>query len=150
MAYNFRVDLLSNCLNEINRLAVDHHAEVNVFSDVPLDINWQKYLQCEKSGNYLLVVVESDGEIVGWLGFFVYEHMRHNGYKIAKEDWYYVVPQCRGNGIGRDLFAFAEAKLKELGVSRVMVSCKTKHDHTRLLESLGYDNHEKNFTKVLT
>jgi hypothetical protein len=29
------------------------------------------------------------------------------------------------------------------------MSCKVDHDHTRMIESLGYTNHEKNFTKVL-
>jgi len=146
----FCLDRLSSCKDEIDALAVQHHAEVNIFNDVPLDINWAKYLQAEKSGNYALVVAKSNGAIVGWLGFFVYEHMRHIGYKIAKEDWYYVTPKCRGNGIGKSLFRFAEITLKNMGVRRVMVSCKVEHDHTILLESLGYDNHEKNFTKVLT
>ena len=144
------IDLIANCFEDIDRLAVAHHAEVNVFDDVPLNINWQRYLQCEKSGNYLLVVVRDDGKIVGWLGFFIYEHMRHIGYKIAKEDWYYISPEYRGKGIGKELFRFAEWSLKSLGVRRVMVSCKVAHDHTRLLNALGYDNHEKNFTKVLT
>lgn len=136
-------------LDEMQAMAVDHHAEVNVFDDVPLDISWGRYFAAETAGNYLLVVATSDAELVGWIGFFMYDHMRHKGYKIAKEDWYYVAPDFRGKGVGKGLFQFAEESLKEMGVRRVMVSCKVDHDHTGLIESMGYENHEKNFTKVL-
>jgi GNAT superfamily N-acetyltransferase len=68
---------------------------------------------------------------------------------MAKEDWYYVQPEYRGKGIGAGLFNYAEAALRNKGVRRVMVSCKVDHDHSSMIESLGYQNHEKNFTKVL-
>jgi GNAT superfamily N-acetyltransferase len=145
----FCIERLADCYEELGSLAVAHHAEVNVFDDVPLDINWARYVQAEKAGNYFLVTARDEDKMIGWLGFFVYEHMRHIGYKMAKEDWYYVVPSHRKKGIGQQLFKFAEEALKGLGVRRVMVSCKVEHDYTRLLNGLGYENHEKNFTKVL-
>jgi L-amino acid N-acyltransferase YncA len=145
----FCIERLADCYEELGSLAVAHHAEVNVFNDVPLSINWARYLQAEKGGNYLLVVVRDQGKMIGWIGFFIYEHMRHIGYKIAKEDWYYVVPSYRNNGIGQQLFRLAEEALKSLDVQRVMASCKVEHDHTKLLNGLGYNHYEKNFTKVL-
>lgn len=141
-------DSLTRCRHIISSLAVDHHAEVNVFDDVPLDINWARYATL--GSNYRFFVAKDGDTIVGWIGFFVYDHLRHIGYKMAKEDWYYVVPSYRGNGIGRGLFEYAEMILKLDGVRRVMVTCKVDHDHSGLIESLGYKNHEKNFTKVLT
>jgi GNAT superfamily N-acetyltransferase len=147
---NFDIELIADCYEELGLLAIAHHAEVNVFDDVPLIINWDRYFKAEKCGNYLLAVVRNKGKIIGWIGFFIYEHMRHIGYKIAKEDWYFVVASHRKKGVGQKLFIFAEEILKSLGVRRVMLSCKVAHDHTILLNALGYDNHEKNFTKVLT
>ena len=141
-------DSLSNCRQILSSLAVDHHAEVNIFDDTPLNINWPRYEMMGR--NYKLFVAKDGDVLVGWIGFFVYDHLRHIGYKMAKEDWYYVVPSYRGKGIGRGLFEYAEMILKLDGVRRVMVTCKVDHDHTGLIESLGYKNHEKNFTKVLS
>lgn len=140
-------DSIGRCNSILRILAVDHHAEVNVFEDVPLNIDWNRYIAAGK--NYKLFVAKDSDVIVGWIGFFVYDHLRHIDYKIAKEDWYYVVPSYRGKGIGRKLFEYAEKILKLDNVRRVMVTCKVDHDHSGLIESLGYTNHEKNFTKVL-
>lgn len=140
-------DSIEHCNSILSVLAVDHHAEVNVFDDVPLKINWDRYIAAGK--NYKLFVAKDGNVMVGWIGFFVYDHLRHIDYKIAKEDWYYVVPSYRGKGIGRNLFEYAEKILKLDNVRRVMVTCKVDHDHSGLIESLGYTNHEKNFTKVL-
>jgi len=143
----FGVERVEDIVDELAPLAVEHHAEVNAFSDVPLDINWNRYSMARDM--YQLITCRIGDELVGWIGFFVYDHMRHIGYKIAKEDWYYVVPKCRGNGIGKALFKYAENVLRNAGVNRVMMSCKVDHDHAGLIESLGYTHYEKNFTKVL-
>ena len=134
-------------MDELLPLAIKHHAEVNAFSDTPLDIDWLRYSVAKHS--YRLITCRVDGKLVGWIGFFVYDHMRHKGYRIAKEDWYYVDPEYRGNGIGKGLFKYAENVLRNADVKRVMISCKVDHDHTGLIESLGYTNYEKNFTKVI-
>ena len=149
MTVSYSVVSFFDCADQLENMAVDHHAEVNVFDDVQLDISWARYFAAEASGHYLQVAAKIEDKLVGWVGFFMYDHMRHKGYKIAKEDWYYVAPDFRGKGVGKGLFEFAEESLKEMGVRRVMVSCKVEHDHTGLIESMGYENHEKNFTKVL-
>ena len=134
---------------EICKFVQAHYDEVNVFKDRPLDINWDQYLKIDAAGNYRLVVARIDGELVGWIGFFVYDHLRHIGYKMAKEDWYYVVPKFRKQGIGRALFQHAETVLQKANVHRVLLSCKVNHDHSELIQSLKYTHHEKNFTKLL-
>lgn len=138
---------VAECKDELEVLAKQHHAEVNVFYDVPLDIDWHKYQTASKA--YRLVVCRVDKKLVGWVGFFIADHIRHIGYKIAKEDWYYVMPEYRGKGIGKSLFEYAENVLRDADVKRVIMSCKVDHDHTALIESLGYMHYEKNFTKVI-
>ncbi len=147
MSPQFGVEHIEDIVDELAPLAVEHHAEVNAFPDTPLDINWDRYVAARNI--YQMVTCRIGDELVGWIGFFVYDHMRHKGYKIAKEDWYYIAPKCRGNGIGKALFKYAENVLRNAGVNRVMMSCKVDHDHAGLIESLGYTNYEKNFTKLL-
>lgn len=147
MAFDISVSTITECKDELEALAKQHHAEVNVFYDVPLDIDWRKYEVASKS--YRLIVCRVDSKLVGWAGFFLADHIRHIGYRIAKEDWYYVMPEFRGMGIGKALFKYAENVLRDADVRRVMISCKVDHDHTGLIESLGYTHYEKNFTKVI-
>jgi GNAT superfamily N-acetyltransferase len=147
MKPSLKVEHIEDIVDELLPLAIKHHAEVNAFSDTELDIDWRRYSVAKHS--YRLITCRVDGKLVGWIGFFVYDHMRHKGYRIAKEDWYYVDPEYRGNGIGKGLFKYAENVLRNADVKRVMISCKVDHDHTGLIESLGYTNYEKNFTKVI-
>ena len=148
MSFQFRVEHIEDIVDELAPLTIEHHAEVNAFSDTPLNINWGKYVSAKN--HYKLITCRVGDELVGWIGFFVYEHMRHMGYKIAKEDWYYLVPKCRGKGVGKELFKYAENVLRDADINRVMISCKVDHDHTGLIESLGYTNYEKNFTKAIS
>jgi GNAT superfamily N-acetyltransferase len=143
-----RTERLATAVSEIAPLAQAHWEEVNVF-DVPLDIDWNQYLKLDQVGRYNLTTVRISERLVGWLGFFVYPHLRHQNLLLAREDWYYVVPDSRSQGLGRKLFTHAELNLRDHGVDRIMVSCKVHQDHTGLLESLGYQHYEKNFTKAL-
>lgn len=147
MSPEFKIEHIEDIIDELAPLAVEHHTEVNVFDDTPLNINWDQYKKIRNM--YLMATCRVGEDLIGWVGFFVYDHMRHIGYKMAKEDWYYIQPKYRGNGIGKALFKYAENVLRKGGVKRVMVSCKVDHDHTGMIESLGYTNHEINFTKIL-
>jgi GNAT superfamily N-acetyltransferase len=97
---------------------------------------------------YCFITCRIDGELVGWIGFWVHPHIRHKSYLVAIEDWYYLKPEYRRRGWGKKMFENAEGALKAGGVKRIMVSCKTYQDYTPLLEGLGYINYEKNFTKI--
>lgn len=143
----FNIEHIGDIIEEMSPLAVLHHAEVNIFYETPLNINWGQYSRMRDM--YTLATCRVNGQLCGWVGYFVYDHLRHIGYKIAKEDWYYVKPECRNIGIGTKLFEYAESVLRKKGVKRVMMSCKVDHDHTKMIERMGYQNHEKNFTKVL-
>jgi GNAT superfamily N-acetyltransferase len=147
MKPSLKVEHIEDIVDELLPLAIKHHAEVNAFPDTELNIDWRRYSVAKKS--YRLITCRVGGKLVGWVGFFIADHIRHNGYRIAKEDWYYVVPEYRGNGIGKGMFRYAENVLRNADVKRVMISCKVDHDHTGLIESLGYTNYEKNFTKVI-
>lgn len=147
MSPEFKIEHIEDIIDELAPLTIDHHAEVNVFNDTPLNINWEHYKRIREM--YLCATCRVGDDLIGWAGFFVYDHIRHIGYKMAKEDWYYIIPKYRGNGIGKALLKYAENVLRKRGVKRVMISCKVDHDHTGMIESLVYTNHEKNFTKKL-
>ena len=140
---------IADVVEELQDLAQDHWAEVNVF-DRPLDIDWSQYLKLDQAGRYHMSTLRVQNRLTGWAGYFIYPHIRHKSLILAREDWYYIQPAHRGAGLGRRLLEHAEECLRGRGVDRILISCKTTDDHTGLLESLGYQHHEKNFTKALT
>jgi GNAT superfamily N-acetyltransferase len=148
MTMKFQIEQISKVKSELEPLVIDHWKEVNQF-DHPLSIAWNKYYSAEASGHYILITARTDDKLVGWVGYFIYELMRHQDYTIAREDWYYVIPEYRKLGIGSKLFITAEKALQERKVKRIIMSCKVKHDQTKLIESLGYEPLEKTFTKLL-
>ena len=146
MKPEFKLENIGDVVEELKPLTVDHHAEVNFFDDTALDIDWDRYSKSWKM--YCFVTCRIGGELVGWIGFWVHPHIRHKNYLMAFEDWYYLKPEYRRRGWGKQMFEFAESTLTVGGVKRITVSCKTYQDYTPLLEKLGYINYEKNFTKA--
>jgi GNAT superfamily N-acetyltransferase len=145
----FAIESVASAEGALRELVPAHHQEVNEFGECALDINWPAYRRADQQGRYVLITARSGGDLIGWVGYFVYEHLRHRGSCMAREDWYYVRPEQRGQGIGRRLFELAEQTLQKRGVKRIIMSCKVRHDHTDLIESLGYQPLEKTFTRLL-
>jgi GNAT superfamily N-acetyltransferase len=145
----FAIESVDSAEAALRELVPAHHREVNEFDECALDINWPAYHHADQQGRYVLITARSGGDLVGWVGYFVYEHLRHRGSCMAREDWYYVRPEQRGQGIGRRLFELAEQTLQKRGVKRIIMSCKVAADHTGLIEDLGYQHYEKSFTRLL-
>jgi len=146
MTPEFKVEHIGDVIEELAPLTVDHHAEVNCFYDTDLNIDWDRYKKAKNV--YCFTTCRLDGKLVGWVGFFVHPPIRHKGYLVAYEDWYYLQPEYRGRGWGKAMFEHAENTLKRGGVKRIMMSCKSYQDYTPLLENLGYVHFEKHFTKI--
>lgn len=134
---------------EMAPLLPAHRAEVNWWPEVPQQINWNRYLQATESGHYSLTTCRLSRQLIGWIGYWIAPHTRHQSMLMAREDWYYLIPEHRGQGWGRELFVQAERNLSERGVDRIVISCKVNHDHSRLFENLGYTEYERHFTKRL-
>jgi hypothetical protein len=90
-----------------------------------------------------------ENELIGYIAFFLYPHMHYYDCLTAMEDLYYVQKEHRQGRVGLKLFTESEKILKNKGVNRIILSCKTHQDHTKLFEHLGYTFYEKHFTKML-
>jgi GNAT superfamily N-acetyltransferase len=148
MTVTYRTEKLSKVFVDLLPLIEPHWAEVNEF-DTPLDIDWLRYFSAEQANNYHLTTVRLNGELIGWVGFWVNPHVRHKTMLMAREDWYYIVPEHRKQGWGEQMFREAERALTQRGVVRIQLSCKVQQDHTQLFKKLDYRFYEKHFTKKL-
>lgn len=117
---------------------------------VQLSMDNPKYEQLDDLGLLHVVVVRSDGEIVGYYMAFmmVHPHYKDAGL-MAVTDVYYLLPEFRTGGTGARLFAFVESSMKERGVTKAYLSCKIHQDHSELFVKMGWKPTDITFTKHL-
>ena len=149
MTPTYQLESIIAIKDELLPLCVDHNREVNFWPETPLDIDWARYENSERAGIYKLITCRLDGWLIGYIGYWVGSHSRHLSMNMAREDWYYIQPEYRGRGWGRELFKQAEQYLKSISVDRIVISTKLAHDHSRTLTRLGYIEYERHFTKKL-
>lgn len=84
-----------------------------------------------------IFLAKLDGKVIGYL--FGHMELAKNSSSVMQEstccfevEELYVVPECRGTGVGSALFCYAEEKARESGASYVTLSTATKA-HKRIL-----------------
>jgi len=151
MAITYQEEKLIEFLPEFKVLLEPHMAEISLpYRDgEELDPDYNRYFKMQELGLHFLMTCRKDGELIGYIGFFVHPNIRYSKCLMAFEDLYYLKPEYRRRHIGYKLFTESERLLKKRDVKRIILSCKTFQDHSKIFEKLGYEFYEKHFTKSL-
>lgn len=145
----YQEEKILDILDELHPLLLEHYRAVSIIKEVPFDPDYARYGQLQATNGYAFMTCRKDARLVGCIGYFTYYHIKHRGYFVAREDMYYLRPLHRQGRTGIDLFVRMEELLKSKGVRRVITTTKVSQDHTKILEYLGYQHHQKDFTKLL-
>lgn len=100
----------------------------------------------------LLIVAEADGRIVGAVGGYSAPLVWNPAYKVGAEIMWYVSPEYRGTGVGRDMFERIEQRAKEVGCNFwTMVALEELEPNKvgAMYEQAGYRKAEHSYTKEL-
>ena len=148
----YQEEQLKNFIVEFSQLLKPHMAEINVTERLGFEFkpDYFRYVKLQEAGVILVVTCRDDGKLIGYCVFSVTQHIRYQSCKIATEDLYYIVPEYRGKGLGKQLFIETENILKDKGVNQVVFSTKTYSDNSHIFEKLGYKLFEKHFTKRIS
>jgi len=104
-----------------------NHSYLSAFSHITQDPNNQ------------LVVVESQGELVGMLQLTFIPYLTHIGSWRCLIEGVRIHRDYRGQGLGGELFNWAIARAKDKGCNLVqLTSDKLRPDAIRFYESLGF------------
>ena len=136
-------------IDEFMQVLPIHYEELCVTKQFPFDPDWDMYKNMANAGMLRTITVRNDGELIGYIAFFIQPHPHYKSCKTAYEDVYFIKKEYRKGRIGIKLFQYAELALKRIGVNRIIVHTKIHLDNSRLLEYLGYEHTDKLFTKVL-
>jgi GNAT superfamily N-acetyltransferase len=151
--FSYQVEQLHDVIEELKPFAPLHWSELGLTKDnVPLDMDWERYLDLEDNDKLHLVTVRHNGHVIGYQFTFVGGHFHYKSTKHGLVDLYYLLPQFRKGKVGVELFKFAEAELKKIGVVKIITGCKAKLpglDHTKLFEHLGYELSDYQFIKII-
>lgn len=144
------VESLTQRLEELKPLLPLHWDELALNKDkVPLDPQYDTYLERDAHGGVLFVALREAGELIGYFIGFIAPGLHYQTCLTCTMDIFYVRQDRRKGRAGLVLFKFVEAELKRRGVQRWFVGSKCHLDASALFERLGFDRVEVYYTKWL-
>lgn len=128
------------CVDEVKELLPTHWREMALMQDeIPLDPNWEFYEGAFKLGMATIYTARDDGELIGYVIFFIAPRHPHYNHRWIKDDTIWIHPDHRNAGVGNGLFDFFEADLAKDGP--VVIQIETREGHGALpylLKARGY------------
>lgn len=143
----FQTEPFPAFLEEAKPLFPYHWEELALDKDkVPLDPQYEVYLERDGRGEILLIAGRSEGQLVAYFVGFVAPGLHYRTCLTLTMDIFWVMPEHRGRA-GIALFRAVEAEAKRRGVDRMFVGSKLHKDAGWLFEKLGYVEVERYFSK---
>lgn len=142
------VESLTERLPDLMPLLPLHYQELALNQDkVPLDPQYETYLERDRAGQVVLVTLRDAGEMIGYFIGFVAPGLHYRTCLTCTMDIFYVHPDKRGGRAGLILFKAVEQELKRRGVQRWFVGSKCHMDASWLFERIGFERVEVYYSK---
>jgi len=132
---------------ELEPLLLDHWAEIAQYSDIPMNVDWQRYYTMQRQGILQVYTARDEGKLVGYCVYMVVPHLHYSDTLYAIQDVLFLHPDYRGRTAGYRMIKFADKDLEGRGVGVIMQHVKVKHDFGPLLTRMGYEHAENIYSK---
>jgi len=137
-------------LQELQVLLPEHYKELALNQDeVPLDPQYDVYIEREREGGLLFVVLRDAGELVGYFIGFIAPGLHYQTCLTCTMDIFYVRKDKRTGSAGIRLFRAVEHELKRRGVQRWFMGSKVHADASALFKRIGAAPVETYYSKWL-
>lgn len=137
-------------LDEFKPLFPLHWEELALNKDkVPLDPQYDIYIEREKRGELIFATMRELGKPVGYFIGFVAPGLHYKTCLTCTMDIFYVCKEKRTGTAGIKLFRFVEKELKRRGVNRWFMGSKVHADASALFERIGATKVETYYSKWL-
>lgn len=131
---------VQDVMAEIRPLLEAHGAEVGHW-DIPLDIDFNRYLQADDADILRIYTARVDGELVGYAIYFLLFGTHFKSTRSAFEDGFYVMPERRDSGLWLQLLMYAERELTTDGAKLISQHQKVQFPQFATgLAALGYEH----------
>lgn len=143
----FQRERASEILAEIIPLTEKHHKECSRFIEIPLDPNYQLYLDAEKLGRLCVFTARKGSRLCGYAVFFIQPHPHYSKTIQAFCSLLFIDPEYRGAGMR--FIRFCDEALASEGVKIISHTVTTQMDYSKLLTRLGYEPAELIFERKI-
>ena len=116
------------------------HADEQVHSDLPLDIDHDRYLLADDLGILRVFTVRDETRLIGYACFCVQFSLRHKTSLQATEDSLYLAPEYRKGTTGVRFIKFIENVLSLEGVQLIRQHAHPDTTLDALLPKMGYEH----------
>ena len=145
-----QVESFTERLPEFQPLFPLHWEELALNKDkVPLDPQYDIYIERERRGELLFVTLRELGEPVGYFIGFIAPGLHYKTCLTCTMDIFFVRPDRRNGSAGVRLFRFVEQELRRRGVHRWFMGSKVHADASALFERIGAAKVETYYSKWL-
>ncbi len=146
----YQEELVENLIEELKPLLVKHWDELANHKDTrPLNPSFDYYIRLSQAGKFKIITARDADRLIGYVCYVIAPNPHYIDWLYAVCDVYFIDPEYRYQGVGADLFKYAEEFLKMLGVKSTTAHVKVNHPHDALFTSAGYVLVERHFEKVL-
>lgn len=137
-------------LQELQTLLPEHYKELALNqAHVPLDPQYEVYIERERQGGLLFMVLRERGEMIGYFIGFIAPGLHYKTCLTCTMDIFYVRKDKRTGSAGVRLFRAVEAELKRRGVQRWFMGSKVHADASALFKRIGAAPVETYYSKWL-
>lgn len=151
--FNFQREQIRNVLDnereQLETLLEENHKESRLVITFPLDIDWGRLIELEKTGTLGVYSCRFEEKLVGYSLVFADTNVFHKDKVFATIDPIFISKRYRLNGSGFKFLKFILKDLKSLGVTSVQVSAKVEHSFNSLLKKMKLIPTDINYVKVL-
>ena len=132
---------------EFDELFERHGQEVR---GKPLKVASYRYLTIEAEGRLVWIVARNDNQPIGYSAHYWYQDLNFADERVATDTLWFVLPEYRGMGIGRQMKEMGHATLKGLGALRTYDFIRGSYDHLNLMRDIGFKPWGTRWVKDLT
>jgi len=144
------IESFEECLEELKIILPEHYKELALNQDkVPLHPNYPFYIEQEKLGKLIFIVLRDAGKMVGYFIGFIAPGLHYQTCLTCTMDIFYVCKEKRTGSAGVRLFRFVEAELRRRKVQRWFMGSKIHADASALFKRIGAAPVETYFSKWL-
>jgi len=119
------IERLPNMVREISRLHDKHWEETErLYLDDPIKPSYDKYAELEALGQFVHFTARKNGQMVGYLQYYLFPDMHMGKTLTAREDAFFVAPEERGKGLAQKMLDYAEDSLRKLGCKYAAMTTK--------------------------
>lgn len=136
-------------VNEMMPLWVAHHAETASKFYGPLDPDLDMYQRCDRMELLKIFTVRQADELRGYQIFVVKENLHSKKQIVATQDILYLSPEARTGLTGYKFIKWCTDQLQADGVHIVHQVIPARGNIRILLERLGYQLEDVNYSKIL-